>query len=242
MKRIVITACPYSGTMHTALTLRALGLDIGHEEYRADGIVSWAHTHMSKADFIADGFSEDVVLLRQVAHPLMVISRLRQITSGYKHPETGKHVWETIKDMTIAMGSDWRIENEQTPIDKCKGLLVWMRLWYYWNKIGIEKADAVFRIEELPTIWEWFLDRYGIPYAPQPKEYGKFQLHERTTNRKKTRAIMSWDTLYGEDRDLTLAIIDLAEALGYEQSPVDYLDDPFYEFPERIKLSHVSTV
>lgn len=234
---VAITACPYSGTMHAALTLCALGLDVGHEVYGADGIVSWRHTHKHKTDFAADGFPEDMLLLHQVAHPLMVISRLRQITTGYKHPGTGKHIWETIKDMTKAMDADWRIENELPPLDKRKGLLTWMRLWYHWNKIGIEKADAVFRIEELPVVWGWLLERCGIPYAPQPQEYGKHQLYERTTNRKRTRNIMSWDTLYDQDPDLTLNIIDLAEALGYKQSPVDYLHDEFYNFPVDLRLT-----
>lgn len=237
MKRIAITACPYSATMHTALMLRALGLDIGHEQYGDDGIVSWQHIRMSKPGFIADGFSEDMVLFHQVAHPLMVISRLRQITTGYSHPGTGRSIWETIKDMTKAMGADWDIEDEQQPIDKRKGLLVWMRLWYYWTQFGGKQADFVYRIEELPDIWEWFLEQCGITYAPQPQEYEKHQLSERITNRKKTREVMSWDTLYDEDPDLTLNIIDVAQALGYEQEPTDYIHDEFYNFPVALRLT-----
>ena len=92
MKRIAITSCPYSATKHTALLLRKFDLKIGHELYGEDGVVSWQHIAMSKADFIADGFSGDMVLLHQIAHPLMVISRLRQITTGYRHPGTGEGI------------------------------------------------------------------------------------------------------------------------------------------------------
>lgn len=230
MKRIAITACPYSGTAHIVLTLQKLGLDIGHERYGADGIVSWQHVHMGRSDFIADGFPEDMLLLHQVRHPLMVISSLRQLHKSYKHPRTGANLWHTIKDITKAMNTPWDIENALIPLDKRKGLKVWMQLWYWWNKVGILKANSVYRIEELPEIWSWFLDLCDIEYAPQP-------FIRKDANRHRTPQVQSWDTLYAEDPELTLNIIELAEYLGYEQTPTDYLDDPFYEFPDRIELS-----
>lgn len=235
MKRIAITACPYSGTFHTVTLLRDIGLQIGHEQYGLDGIVSWQHIHMSKADFVANGFSRDMALLHQVRHPLMVISTLRQIHVGYKHPITKRNIWAFVKELTESMGIDWNIADETPPQDKVKDPLIWMRLWFWWNKHGTEKADAVYRIEELPDRWGWFLDELGLDSVVMP-------VADRTINRKgiprlKTRKILSWNDLYEIDPDLTLDILDLAAEFGYNQEPTEYLDDEFYEFPEQIELT-----
>lgn len=95
------------------------------------------------------------------------------------------------------------------------------------------KADASYRVEEIPDRWTWFMNALRIPYYPYPTI-------SKTINRKKTRRIMSWDDLYEQDAELTLKIIDLAKCFGYTQIPVDYIDDQFYEFPERIELSEVT--
>jgi hypothetical protein len=234
MRRIAITACPYSGTKHTAVLLRELGLDIGHEQYGDDGIVSWQHIHMSKANFITEGFAEDMALLHQVRHPLMVISSLRQIHVGYKHPATGHNIWAYIKEVTEAMGVDWDIEAEMPPQDKVKSPLIWMKLWYWWNKYGQEKADATYRVEEIPDCWGWFLCELGLESTPMPEII-------KTINRKKTRKILSWDEIFAVDNQLTLDILDLAGKFGYNEVPTEYLDDEFYEFPEQIELSRVMT-
>lgn len=230
MRRIVITACPYSATKHTALLLRKLDLDIGHELYGADGIVSWQHTHMSKADFIAEGFAPDVALLHQVRHPLMVISSLRQLNAGSQHPRTKENIWRRIKAMTQTMAPEWDIESDPPPLYMNPGLLVWMRLWYWWNRRGAEKADGVYRVEELPDRWEWFLDELGLDSVVMPKI-------RKTNNRHRNSQVLSWDELYAADPDLTLDILDLAAEFGYNEVPEDYLGDEFYEFPERIELS-----
>ncbi len=230
MKRIAITACPYSATRYTSLLLGKLGLDVGHEQYGADGIVSWQHIHMSKADFITEGFDSGMVLAHQVRHPLMVISTLRQIHIGYKHPDTKRNLWAFIKEITEAMRTEWNIADETAPQDKVNDPLIWMRLWYWWNKVGIEKADWFYRIEDLPSKWPRFLDKLDVERVDMP-EIGK------TINRKKTRKILSWDDLYAVHPGLTLDILDLASKFGYNQEPTEYLADEFYEFPEQIELS-----
>lgn len=230
MKRIAITACPYSGTKHIAKTFLKLKRDVGHEKYGRDGIISWQHIHMSKADFVADGFPDSMVLLHQVRHPLMVISSLRQLTHGHRHPVTQKNIWLRIKELTAAMDTGWDVENAERPLDKRRGLLVWMQLWYWWNKRGAEKADAVYKIEKLPDRWEWFLEQCGIDYVPQPAV-------SKRINRHRSPHILSWNNLYMADPHLTFEILDLAGKFGYDQEPTEYLGDEFYDFPEQIELT-----
>ena len=131
------------------------------------------------------------------------------------------------------MDVDWDIDKVDPPRDKPRGLLVWMNLWYWWNKKGFIKADAVYRVEEIPERWCWFRHILGVGGYPYPEI-------SRTINRKKTRRVLSWNELYEADADLTIRILELAQYFGYEQIPVDYLDDQFYTFPEHIELSEVT--
>jgi len=108
--------------------------------------------------------------------------------------------------------------------------LAWMNLWYWWNLCGAEKADAVYRIEELPDRWEWFLEQCGIDYVPQPPV-------SKRMNRHQSSHVLSWNNLYAADPHLMLAILDLARKFGYNQVPTEYLGDEFYEFPEQIELT-----
>lgn len=70
MKPFLIAACPRSGTTYTAEVFQRIGLDVGHEELKSDGCVSWAH-----------GRHEGIwrCILHQVRHPIKVISSLRTV-------------------------------------------------------------------------------------------------------------------------------------------------------------------
>lgn len=230
MKRIAITACPYSGTKFTKTLLCKYGLDIGHEIYGADGIVSWTHAHLSKRDFIADGFYENMKLLHQVAHPLMVISRLRALHNGSTHPDCHQSIWEMIIERTEYMGLPWDIAADVQPSPKDEALLPWMKLWYWWNKHCSEKADHTYRVEGIKHHWRSFRWACGLGDV----EYIETK---KTVNRKKTSVIKSWNDLYDEDAELTMAILELAGKFGYEQIPTGYIGDPFYVFPDVVSLT-----
>lgn len=230
MKHIAITACPYSATKFTKILLCKYGLDIGHEAYGKDGIVSWGHAHLTKRDFIADGFSGDMVLLHQVRHPIMVISALRVLHRGSKHPPSKQLIWDRIKERTEYMDIPWDISAETPPDDKDKSLLLWMKLWYWWNKACSEKADLTYRVEAIESEWRSFRWACGLGNV-------EYMETKKTINRKKTSLIKSWNDLYDEDAELTGEILGLAGKFGYEQIPICYLGDPFYEFPDVINLT-----
>lgn len=218
-KQIIIKACPYSGAKHTVKLLNGIGLEVGHEIMRKDGTVSWRHTHLRKEDF-----DTDVVMLQQVRHPLMTISQLKSITSGYKHPRTMENIWKMFTDRTKKMDVPWDIDKV-----RC-GLIGAMNLWYWWNKFGALTADGMYTIESLPDRWEWFLGMIGHEFVPMPAV-------SKIINRHTTPKILSWDDLYETDPELTARILELATHFGYEQTPYQYLDDPYYQFPEKIELS-----
>jgi hypothetical protein len=219
-RKIIITACPYSATKYTAELLNSIGLEVGHEVIKKDGTVSWGHIHLRREDF-----GPEVVMLHQVRHPLMVITQLRSLRGASKY-HRGPFLWEMFMARTNAMDVPWKLpvlhEGENY------GLKDYMSLWYWWNKFGTLTADGTYTIESLPDRWEWFLGMIGHEYVDMPVE-------SKTTNRHSTPKILSWDDLHEADPELTSRILELATHFGYDQIPYQYLDDPYYQFPEKIE-------
>lgn len=230
MSFVVVTACPYSGTKYTVHVLRKIGLDVGHEKMLENGTVSWQHCHLTVGDLIMAGCPESVTLLHQVRHPLMAISALQAIHGGYRHPRTRENIWVKFTEQTKHMGIPWNIDEVKY------GVRGAMHIWYWWNKVGSEKADGTYTVETLPDRWEWFLESIGHDFVEMPRV-------SKTTNRKGKRGkgVLSWDDLYDYDPDLTPKILKLAESFGYTQTPFRYLDDPFYQFPDRMEASLINT-
>lgn len=221
---VIITACPYSGTKYTVKILRNLGLDVGHETLEKDGAVSWRHIAMTDDDQqLAALDGRGIIRLHQVRHPLITIASLQKLN--------GK-IWYEVAKCAERMHLPWN-PTEGT-FDARDHTLRTMRLWYYWNKNGMEAADEVYCIEDLPFKWGWFLKTVSLPASVLPGT-------STTTNRhrgpsQKTR-VPSWNELYEIDGDLTLSMLRMAHLLGYTQVPVHYIRDPFYNFPDHIRLT-----
>lgn len=223
MSFAVITACPYSATKYTQVLMGKIGLKLGHEKMLENGTVSWQHCHLTQADLIEQGCPDDMVLLHQVRHPLMAISALSAIHAGYSHPRDKVQIWKKFAAQSRHMAIPWGADIKRF------GVLGAMNLWYWWNKVGSEKADWTYAVEMLPQQWQWFLCKIGHEPVDMPKV-------RKTTNRKKTRNILSWNDLHEFDAELTGKLLELAESFGYEQMPTHYLDDEFYNFPEHFGL------
>lgn len=221
MSRIAVTACPFSGTLYTAKLFRAIGLDIGHEVLWTDGLVSWPHAHNTKEDFIRDGFAKDMTLLHQARHPLMVISQLRDLGKSHTYSRTNENTWDMVARRSSYMLAPWQSES------LIERSMMW---WYWWNKVGIEKADFAYAIEDIDRNWKAMLDMIGVDPVGLPAI-------SKTTHRKQRKNILSWDDVYAENADLTLKILDLMARFGYEQIPAYYMSDAHYNFPEAITLT-----
>jgi len=70
MKQILITGVGRSGTKHTAELLNKCGLEIGHEEPKRNGLVSWKHV------IFKNHFD---IILHQIREPQACISSLHTI-------------------------------------------------------------------------------------------------------------------------------------------------------------------
>jgi hypothetical protein len=203
-----------------------IGLEVGHETIADDGLVSWLHAHFTKRYFLGAGFDKNMSLILQTRHPLMTISSLRRISLPICYPETEIRIWKMIDDRAKAMRIPWE------PLEQVKEnhLLACMNLWYWWNKVGSEKADQWYAIEHLSLFWPRLLTMLQVPETPMPEL-------RKTINRHSKGKVLSWNDLYRTDPDLTHEILRLAAKFGYRQIPASYIDDPFYRFPKRIRIT-----
>lgn len=145
-RRILITGCGRSGTKYTAMLLRLMGFDVGHESLGADGIVSWylaANCDSSPYGPGSQGLEFDHVF-HQVRHPLQVI------------PSVGSLLEKSWKFVALHTGIDL-----EEPV-----LLRSARYWLTWNEFAERKAAWRYRIECLPTLYEEFCRRLGIAADP----------------------------------------------------------------------------
>lgn len=127
-RRIGVFATPCGGTTYLCDRLKSLGLDVGHERMRSDGIVCgfWAHgdnrsQKMDRGKPHPDEYTFDA-LWTLVRHPLLVAETLPQFTErGRKH-------------------FSWTHEDP---------LLHALRYWVETISIGLVRSDyAVVRLDE----------------------------------------------------------------------------------------------
>jgi len=100
------------------------------------------------------------------------------------------------------------------------GLLSCMRYWLTWNEMCEEFCVWRYQIENLPNIWDEFLERIGKTPCPLPDvpintntqdKYGKFKQY-------------TWADLFNEDRQLAEAIQDKAVQYGYDTPEMDKVE------------------
>jgi hypothetical protein len=189
---IAITGCGRAGTAYTATLLHHFGYDVGHEELRPDGIVSWpiaAGTIESpwgpspaKILAIAD------VVLHQVREPLAAIRSVQTLAESS---------WDFIC-ATIPCRRD-------DPL-----LLRAAKYWLHWNLLSEKAASRTFRLEsirdEVPAL---------IAALGRPPLRTDFDSVPRANARPSVGAALTWDALHRESTTLADEIAALAVRYGY---------------------------
>ena len=91
---LLITGCARSGTGYASLLFKKMGLDIGHEEYGADGISSWLFA--VDAENVPWGPSRKDVkfgkVFHQVRHPLKAIGSIYTYEPEESFSYTSQHI------------------------------------------------------------------------------------------------------------------------------------------------------
>jgi hypothetical protein len=135
--RILVTGCGRSGTHYITTVLRVLGLDVGHEVMRRDGMVNWESAKDPKVDLQR---AYDIIL-HQVRHPFPVIEACKGIN---------EHSREMIVNDTSARAYDSHI-------------LFGMKYWLDWNQLAQSKAHYTFRVESIPERLREVMAIMGMP-------------------------------------------------------------------------------
>ena len=121
--KLIVLACPRSGTGYMAAVLNQLGVRAGQERLFADGTVDWRQVPRNLTRFD--------LILHQVRNPLRVIESLTTVAGG----RGMRYLWQCLRRLPggrIATG-DWIADGA--------------RIWYDWNKLAEPRAVCTYRVE-----------------------------------------------------------------------------------------------
>jgi hypothetical protein len=138
--RILIAACPRSGTMTMAHMLQAAKFDIKHEKPGSLGTVDWheiAH------------YGRYTTIVHQVREPLATISSLRLIA-----PSSCKFIAEHLHKRNYAIS------------DNIDSIAFYVGIYLHWNHLISQHATWRYRIEDISAQWPKLLEHLGLPDTP----------------------------------------------------------------------------
>ncbi|MDO9640973.1 MAG: hypothetical protein Q7J44_20770 [Pseudotabrizicola sp.] len=205
-RRLLILGHPRTGTGHAAATLRAWGLDIGHEADGKDGICSWMLAVEDEAPWAADEVARHraalryKLLLHVVRSPVDAIpsiireDRHAPLSLAYRR----KHVLERF-DIDICAAAT---ELETSVMS----LVYWSRL------IAAQKPDLVFHVEDGLEGLRTFLTTQGEQVSPDalppsaPVNADKF--YRGLRHPKPAMTSQDWKTLSPQTRNLLASYCD----------------------------------
>ncbi|MDY6960013.1 MAG: hypothetical protein SVK08_12760 [Halobacteriota archaeon] len=201
---IIITGCGRSGTLYITKFWKVLGLSIGHEKYKTDGIASWYLPIGDRLEQIkAEIGLPNALFFHQVRHPLKVISSMfpRQWT-----------------EPIIAEMSDVRDPEKESR------LLQTMKYWYWWN-VAVEITFPIalrYRIEDIQKreLIERLAKLTGTNSKGKVSKIRQISTKTHTTYNQMYRSkgykhIFTWEELEKENPDMCWLIWKKAESYGY---------------------------
>ena len=134
--KLIVLACPRSGTGYMTAVLNKLGVRVGHERLFADGTVDWRQTPRRLTRF--------ELILHQVRNPLRVIESLTTVAGGRGMRYLWQCLCKRLPGGCIATG-DWIADGA--------------KIWYEWNRIAEPRAACTYRVEDMSTLLTVVLPR-----------------------------------------------------------------------------------
>ena len=144
--------------------------------------------------------------LHQVRHPL------KQITSMLTH-------------------RSWGFCNQVIDLSN-RDLLGCMEYWFKWNQICEEFCVWRYQIEQLPDVWDEFLDKIGHSHCPLPDV-------PTNTNSHTADKQVTWNDLFNEEEALAKDIIGMANRYGYDTPEMDKVK---YQNLRELETAEVASV
>lgn len=134
-KKVIVTGCGRSGTLYMAKVLTALGFDVGHEGFMADGVSSWYIVEPTRAEAVKDMVRGcDVVFIHLIRNPMEVISSMMRC-----------ELIRTRSSLDFFARTNPEY-NELELIERCA------RYWVEWNKFAAHRfpMDVRLRVDDMP--------------------------------------------------------------------------------------------
>lgn len=190
---VLITGCARSGTSYAAIALDMCGLHLKHESsYGEHGIVSW----FMAVDSAYQPYKIPITKCKFKHVFLQVRNPLKAIASIETEPmESWCYVQQFLPQIHL---------NEPNIIKAAK-------YWYYWNLMAEQKAEWIYRIEDLDLVINEMSERLGIDL-----DKNGLNLVPRNTNTRGNREYYKWEDLKRAlDPKLYLNIVNMAKRYGY---------------------------
>jgi hypothetical protein len=191
--KVIVVGCGRAGTKYMWLVLRSFGLDVGHEEWGADGQVGFhaavglrgAAKHRTWRPDLEP--SPDDVVLHQVREPLANMSSIQTFQD---------YSWEFVSRYT-PIRMDWPL-----PV-KC------MAYWYCWNLMAESHAQYTYQVEHMADAWPDIRRLIGLPPGAQLPEETTTMRHRRGHSK------LTWDELKNADKSWYKKVKWLGRHYGY---------------------------
>ena len=195
MKKILITGCARSGTTYITNLLNVIGLKVGHEILRENGLVSWynvdqpVYVYKNNIETISPKNSKKYHygLHNRQPNNKKVSDHINTIfDNGWnevydfiihqvRHPlkvissmhTTPQKTWDYIMDVVPEIN-----ENDHLTI-KCA------KYWYYWNKKAEKLEGHLMRIEDIENNFSLITKKMGINKSFQEYNTDLHSLKER---------------------------------------------------------------
>lgn len=191
---ILVTGCARSGTTFMAEVLKISGLEVGHEFYRSDGIVSWTMAVESDRTPWGPPYKEGAFkhIFHQVRDPLKSIASIIATEP--------KESWDFIKSFIP------QIQNSDSRLVKA------IKYWIHWNRFAEQKAEMTYQIEQLPHVLVEIGERIGYALHPSILD----SIPKNTNHRNDYEYLYTWSDLQEIlPDDLFQELWDLAAHYGY---------------------------
>jgi len=197
----LIIGCGRSGTSYIATLLRTSKLDIGHENFGKDGVVSW-NMAVENGGFKSrvrelNGKENDCEfskILHQVRHPL---KQIRSFLTAELY--TPKATWDYISLYTSVN------PKQNTTLLNC------MKYYYEWNKICETRTAFMYKIEDIDIYYPKICDYLKIIPNYEALKDTKRDIN----NRPKIGNKLTWELLEKEDKILCNKIFNMSKKYKY---------------------------
>ena len=149
---IIIVGCPRSGTKYVSELLKSNNINVGHEEYGRNGIVSWMVASRDGRSLYGPSYSKVMYNIHKVGRYTRNHKIKPKIVHQYRDP------LECISSLTSLGDASWDFLNKYLNFELVLGpsptiVEKAMLVWYEWNLRCEKLATLTYNIKEVREVY-----------------------------------------------------------------------------------------